>query len=97
MWACEQISARESEDNRATLAGAAAAAPKIKAMKKCLFYRHFRIVWIFVQKILLAKFFSSRRRSADRRVRSARVRDAAVTHKIMRSHCYFFSAVVIGC
>jgi hypothetical protein len=76
--------------------GATAAMPKVLTTKKCLFYRHFRITQIFVEKSRVQIFLSVERAAAAFRVRSARMKEAAVTHKFMWSHCYFFFAVVIG-
>jgi len=70
-------------------------AQKISTVKKCLFYRHFCIIPILVERISLAKCFFSAPLLRRSRVRSTRMEDEAVTHKIMQSHCYFFSAVVI--
>ena len=72
------------------------AASQHDTSKKCAFHGHFCAVADFccaaasAQKSFAAPFCRRSRRATGGE------RGAALTHKIKRSHCYFFFAVVIG-
>ena len=64
--------------------------------EKSAFHRHFCYAPNFRSTNARAKKFHTRRSAGDNDVYAAVQRGAALTHKIKRSHCYFFPAVVIG-
>jgi hypothetical protein len=72
------------------------AAVRQQTWQKSAFHRYFRIMSKLVRLLTSAQNIFAWNFAGDHAASVSQQRAAALTHKIKRSHCYFFSTVVIG-